>query len=351
MSLKKSALLQALRGETPSRCPIWLMRQAGRYLPEYRKVRQTTRNFLTLCQTPELACEVTLQPLRRFDLDAAIIFSDILVVPHVMGMELDYLVGEGPCFANPIRTQEDILKLKEPDPYEALKYVGDAIQLVTQALTVPLIGFAGSPWTVATYMVEGGTSKHFSMIKALCYQAPELAHALLQKITRVTINYLKLQIAAGAQVLQLFDTWGGILTRAHYQAFSLAYMSEIITALREDAVSQAIPIIVFTKHGGQWLDLIAATGCEGIGVSSTVELKTAREKVGSQITLQGNLDPAVLLASPSAIEAEVKHILAQEKGNNPFIFNLGHGVPQNTPPENVKFLVDLVHSLTAESRT
>ena len=345
--LKNPALLQTLRGEKPHRLPIWLMRQAGRYLPEYRAIREKIPHFLALCKNPQLACEVTLQPLRRFDLDAAIIFSDILVVPHAMGMELHYLAGEGPSFPAPLRTAAQIEQLHEPDPLEALGYVSEAIALTQKGLqgSVPLIGFAGSPWTVATYMVEGGGSKHFSVIKALCYSDPPLMHKLLEKITRVTIAYLLSQIYAGVQVVQLFDTWGGILTRDHYQAFSLRYMQDIIAALRADARSAHIPIILFTKHGGQWLDLIANTGCDGIGLSSEVGLADARQKVGTSVTLQGNLDPAALFAAPPVIEEEVKKIVRQSTPGSRFIFNLGHGVQQHTPPEHVAFLVDTVHKL------
>ncbi|MHA7840369.1 MAG: uroporphyrinogen decarboxylase [Gammaproteobacteria bacterium] len=346
--LKNSALLQVLQGKTPHRLPIWLMRQAGRYLPEYRAIREKIPNFLALCKTPELACEVTLQPLRRFDLDAAIIFSDILVVPHAMGMELHYLVGEGPSFPDPIRTATQIAQLQEPDPMDALGYVSDAISLTQKGLqgSVPLIGFAGSPWTVATYMVEGGSSKQFSVIKALCYKEPALMHTLLEKVTRVTIAYLLSQIYAGVQVVQLFDTWGGILTSDHYEQFSLQYMKQIITALRDDARGAHIPIILFTKQGGQWLDKIADTGCDGIGLSSEIEYMEARQKVKSSIVLQGNLDPAALFAEPAIIESEVKKIINQVTPGDGFIFNLGHGIQQKTPPEHVAFLVDTVHQLS-----
>ncbi len=338
MKVKNTRLLKALRCEPVDQIPLWLMRQAGRYLPEYRAVRERAGSFLNLCQTPELACEVTLQPVERFDLDAAILFSDILTVPHAMGLPVTFIEGEGPVFGKTIKTFADVQALKNPDPECELRYVMEAVRLIQQTLKgrVPLIGFAGSPWTVAAYMVEGGGSKTFSLLRSLMYREPLIMHALLARITHSTIQYLQAQVSAGADVIQLFDTWGGLLGYDTYLTFSLKYMDQIVKALAPT------PTIVFTKGGGLWLSEIAKTGCQGIGLDWSIDPKVARATVGPHLCLQGNLDPAVLYGSPETIQSQVKLTLARFESPQGLIFNLGHGMHPDMDPEKVQCLVNAV---------
>ena len=344
--LKNDLLLRALLREPTPRRPIWLMRQAGRYLPEYRAVRARAGNFLAMCTNPQIACEVTLQPVDRYPLDAAILFSDILTIPHAMNLGLEFETGEGPKFARPVRSRADIAALGTPDPGRELKYVIDAVALIRRELNgrIPLIGFAGSPWTVGTYMVEGGSSKGFGLIKRMMYQHPGDLHRLLEVLTRSTILYLNAQIAAGAQAVMLFDTWGGVLTPAQYAEFSLHYMAEIVSALTREARGRRVPNIVFTKGGGAWLAAIAGIGCDAVGVDWTTDLAAARRAVGSQVALQGNLDPAALFAPPDVLRAETLRVLASFGAGGGHVFNLGHGITPDVDPERVAVLVDTVRN-------
>lgn len=334
--------LKALLRQEVDRTPVWFMRQAGRYLPEYRALREKSGGFLPMCKTPEIACEITLQPLERFDLDAAIIFSDILMIPDAMGLGLYFEQGEGPCFTHPVRTLLDVEKLPIPDPLDDLGYVTDAIRLFVKESTTPLIGFCGSPWTVATYMVEGKSSKHFSQIKKMMVNEPTTLLSLLSKLTQASCAYLQAQIEAGAQAVMIFDTWGGILTPEKYNQFSLHFMQEIVSYLKSNASTKNTPIILFTKQGGQWLKEIAMAGSDAIGIDWTVDIAKAREIVGDKVALQGNLDPCVLYASPEKIEKEVKNILdAYGKGSG-HVFNLGHGIYPDIPFEHVQVVIDTV---------
>lgn len=344
-SLKNDRLVRALLKQPVDRTPIWIMRQAGRYLPEYREVREKAGDFMTLCSTPELACEVTLQPLRRFDLDAAILFSDILTIPDAMGLGLYFEEGEGPKFKTPINSAADIKKLKTPDPHQDLGYVMDAVTLIRKELAgkVPLIGFSGSPWTLATYMVEGGSSRTFSKIKSLLFQDRNAAHALLNVLADSVTGYLNAQIAAGAQVVMIFDSWGGALTTQHYHEFSLAYMQRITEQLTRSYEGTQIPVILFTKGGGLWLNELADTGCDALGLDWSVDIKAAREQVGDRVALQGNLDPAVMGTTPEAITNEAKRILEAYGSGSGHVFNLGHGITPAINPDNVSALVDTVH--------
>ncbi len=345
-SLKNDRFLRALQGKDVDRTPVWMMRQAGRYLPEYLETRKRANDFLTLCKTPELACEVTLQPLARFDLDAAILFSDILTIPDAMGLGLYFSEGEGPKFKRPIRDAKAIEQLAIPDPNEELSYVMDAVSLIKRELDakVPLIGFAGSPWTLATYMVEGGPSKNFSKIKSLMFEQPKLLFQLLEKITQAVIGYLNAQIAAGAQAIMVFDTWGGVLSSRDYLEFSLTYMQQIV----ESITNKDVPIILFTKDGNEWLENIAATGCDAVGLDWKLPIGLARQRIGDQVALQGNMDPCVLYASPDRIREEVASILASFGHGNGHVFNLGHGIHQHIDPDNVAVFIDAVHSLSAK---
>jgi uroporphyrinogen decarboxylase len=321
------------------------MRQAGRYLPEYRAARAKAGDFLTLCKTPELACEVTLQPINRFSLDAAILFSDILTIPDAMGLGLSLNEGVGPKFSNPVRTPGDIASLPELVIESDLGYVIEAIKLIRSELDgrVPLIGFSGSPWTLMTYMVEGGSSKDFSTVKAIIYDDPSSAHLLLDKVTDAVINYLRAQAHAGAQALMVFDTWGGALSSNAYREFSLRYMHRIVSELKSDTVLSSVPITLFTKGGGNWLEKIADTGCDCIGIDWTISLAEAYQRVGDRVALQGNMDPAVLYASDDRVKVEVSRIV-QEAGNRPgHVFNLGHGIHPAIDPEKVAVLVESVH--------
>ena len=342
--LKNDLLLRALLREPTPRRPIWLMRQAGRYLPEYRATRTKAGGFLEMCTNPEIACEITLQPVDRYPLDAAILFSDILTIPHAMNLGLEFEAGEGPKFARPVRTPADIDKLGVPDPGRELKYVVDAVARVRRELRgrIPLIGFAGSPWTVATYMVEGGGSKTFGIIKRMMYEAPRELHRLLEVLARATIVYLNAQIAAGAQAVMVFDTWGGVLTPAQYQEFSLRYMEQVVASLTREAEGRRVPNIVFTKGGGAWLDKIAAIGSDAAGVDWTTDLKTARQAVGGKMALQGNLDPSALFAPPEVLRAETLRVLDSYGPGSGHVFNLGHGITPEVDPERVKLLVETV---------
>ena len=346
--MKSERFLRALECKPVDCTPIWIMRQAGRYLPEYRATRAKAGNFLKLCKTPELACEVTLQPIARFDLDAAILFSDILTIPDAMGLGLSVDEGVGPRFSNPVRSQADVRKLTVPDPETELGYVMDAVRLIRMELNgrVPLIGFAGSPWTLATYMVEGQGSKDFSTIKTLIFDQPEVAHQLLKTVTQSVVSYLSAQVKAGVQALMMFDTWGGVLTKRDYDVFSLGYMKEVIAGLDEGLKGARPPLILFTKGGGQWLESIAATGCEAVGLDWTVDIKQARQRIGDRVCIQGNMDPNLLYASEPRIIEEVKSILHQYGHGNGHVFNLGHGIHPTIDHGRVKALVDAVHELS-----
>ena len=341
-------LLRALAREPVDRTPVWFMRQAGRYLPEYRATRARAGSFLTLCSTPELACEVTLQPLRRFALDAAILFSDILTIPWAMGLGLEFVEGEGPRFRSPVRAPADIDRLGVPDPEDDLGFVMDAIRTVRRELDggVPLIGFAGSPWTLATYMIEGGTSRDFARAKTLLVEHPREMHRLLDLLGTATVGYLTAQVRAGAQALMIFDTWGGVLTTPAYREFSLDYMRRIVEQIPRENESRSVPLVLFTKGGGGWIESIAQSGCDAIGLDWTVDLGSARERVGTRVALQGNLDPATLLASPTRIREEVRRILAEYGAGAGHVFNLGHGITPNVDPEHVGACVDAVHELS-----
>jgi len=348
--MKNDLYLRTLKGEKVERTPIWVMRQAGRYLPEYRAVRKQAGDFLTLCKTPELACEVTLQPIDRFGLDAAILFSDILTIPDAMGLELVLEEGVGPVFNKPVRTAAEIDKLGVPDAEQDLGYVMDAVRVIRKELDgrVPLIGFTGSPWTLASYMVEGRGSKEFRLIKGLMFESPAAAHKLLQIVTDGVIDYLRAQVAAGAQSLMVFDTWGGMLSTANYQAFSLAYMQQIVSALKADELTKNTPIVLFTKGGGQWLEMMADTGCDGLGLDWTVDLAQAKQRVGDRVVLQGNMDPVVMNTGKSQVQHNAKLVLEaygqhgdDDKGH---IFNLGHGIQPFAQPDNMQALVETVQS-------
>ena len=338
--------LRALRREPVDCTPVWIMRQAGRYLPEYRKTREQAGDFLTLCKTPELACEVTMQPLRRFNLDAAIVFSDILTIPDALGLGLSIVEGTGPRLERPVRSRGEVENLPEVDIEGHLGYVMDAIRLCRSELSgkVPLIGFTGSPWTLATYMVEGAGSRDFSRVKGLMHDEPETMHALLSKITEIIIRYLKGQVQAGAQALMVFDTWGGVLSTPAYATYSLEYMRRIVDALKSDSASQGVPVTLFTKGGGNWLESIAATGCDAVGLDWTLSLQQARSRTNGSVALQGNMDPAVMFASSDKVAREAIRVL-DDFGDGPgHVFNLGHGIQPGVDPDKVSVLVDTVHN-------
>jgi len=338
--------LRALFKETTDHTPLWLMRQAGRYLPEYCETRKRAGSFMQLCKNPALACEVTLQPLSRYNLDAAILFSDILTVPDAMGLGLYFSEGEGPKFERPLREEWAIRDLAAPDPYDHLRYVMDGVAEIRRALgnSVPLIGFSGSPYTLACYMVEGGSSSDYRRVKTMLYDRPDLLHRILSVTADAVIAYLNAQIESGAQAVMIFDSWGGGLSAAAYQEFSLAYMQRIVAGLIKEKDGERIPSIVFTKGGGLWLESIAAIGCDAIGLDWTVDIGEARRRVGDQVALQGNLDPCVLFAAPDKIAAEAKKVLDSfGPGDTGHVFNLGHGISQFTPPEHLTALVDTVH--------
>ena len=344
--LRNDTFLRALLRQPTDYTPVWLMRQAGRYLPEYCETRKRAGSFLQLCKNPALACEVTLQPLSRFNLDAAILFSDILTVPDAMGLGLYFSEGEGPRFERPLREEWAIRDLSVPDPYDHLRYVMDGVAEIRRALdnSVPLIGFSGSPFTLACYMVEGGSSSDFRRVKTMLYDRPDLLHRILTVTTDAVIAYLNAQIESGAQAVMIFDSWGGALTAAAYQEFSLAYMQRIVAGLIKEKDGERIPSIVFTKGGGLWLESIAAIGCDAIGLDWTIDIGEARRRVGDRVALQGNLDPNVLFASPERIAVEATKVLdAYGPGDTGHVFNLGHGISQYTPPEHVSALVEAVH--------
>ncbi|MBT3205918.1 MAG: uroporphyrinogen decarboxylase [Gammaproteobacteria bacterium] len=351
-ALKNDRYLKALLKQETDTTPVWIMRQAGRYLPEYKETRKQAGSFLDLCMNPELACEVTLQPLRRFDLDAAILFSDILTIPDAMDLGLYFSEGEGPKFKHPIRSQADINKLFVPDPSEKLRYVTDAVTLIRQELggQVPLIGFSGSPWTLATYMIEGGSSKDYHHSKGLMYENPKALHQILDVIAKSVVSYLNAQIEAGAQSVMIFDTWGGVLSPEAYQEFSLRYMQQIVDQLHREYDGQTIPVTLFTKGGGQWIELIADTGCNGVGLDWTLSIDEARKRVGDKVALQGNLDPNVLYAAPETIRQHAKQLIEKFGNHTGHVFNLGHGIHQTVNPDNLKVLVDAVHEFGREIR-
>ena len=342
----QSIFIRSLQKKTVARTPVWLMRQAGRYLPEYRATRAKAGDFLSLCKNPQLACEVTLQPLRRFALDAAILFSDILTIPDAMGLGLSFAEGEGPCFANPIRSVNAIETLPKINVINELGYVMDAVRLIRHEMPaeLPLIGFAGSPWTLACYMVEGGSSRDYKRILQLMYTEPAATHQLLDTLAATISSYLEEQVRAGVNALMIFDTWGGILTTANYLNFSLNYMANIVKQLK--IKYPHIPIILFTKGGAQWLAHLAETGCDALSVDWTCDLTAARALVGDRVALQGNLDPTVLLTTPSCIREQVQSVLAAYGNGAGHVFNLGHGVTPDIPPENVAAMVEAVHEFS-----
>jgi len=346
--LKNDLLLRALLREKTPRTPMWIMRQAGRYLPEYRETRGRAGSFIKLMSTPELACEVTLQPLNRFPLDAAILFSDILTIPSAMGLGLHFVEGEGPAFERPVRDAAAVAKLGVPDPETELKYVMDAVRMIRKDLggRVPLIGFAGSPWTLATYMVEGSSSKDFSRIKKMLFAEPNTLHKLLDVLARSVTTYLNAQIAAGAQAVMIFDTWGGSLTPSAYREFSLQYMSAIVQGLKRENEGRRVPVTLFTKGGGPWLEHMAESGCDALGVDWTQDLSEARRRVGDKVALQGNLDPSCLYAPPDTVRDLVWKTLASFGHHEGHVFNLGHGIHADTPPEHVSAMVSAVHDLS-----
>lgn len=349
-SLENDRFLRALLREPVDQTPLWMMRQAGRYLPEYREIRAEAGSFMNLCTNPELACEVTLQPLRRYAMDAAILFSDILTVPDALGLGLYFSEGEGPRFERPISTAAEINALDPARAASELGYVMDAVSLIRKELngSIPLIGFAGSPWTLATYMVEGGSSKDFAKVKSLAFNEPELMHQLLSKLATSVAAYLSEQIHSGAQAVQIFDTWGGALSHNAYREFSLRYMTEIIEQLPREADGRKVPVIVFTKGGGQWLEAIADCGADAVGLDWTTDIGAARERVGDRVCLQGNMDPTLLNASPERIRDEVAQILTSFGEGSGHVFNLGHGITPGINPDHVAAMVDAVVELSPD---
>jgi len=346
--LLNDRLLRALGREPVDRTPVWIMRQAGRYLPEYREVRAEAGSFMDLCRNAELACEVTMQPLRRFDLDAAILFSDILTVPDAMGLGLYFEPGEGPRFQRPVRDAAAVRALPVPDVHDSLRYVTDAVSRIRRELagSVPLIGFSGSPWTLGTYMVEGASSKDFRHIKALAYDQPAVLHELLDKTARAVTDYLNAQVEAGAQALMIFDTWGGALAHDAYERFSLAYARQVIDGLIRQHDGRRVPVVFFTKGGGLWIERIADCGADGLGLDWTISLDEARRRTGDRVALQGNLDPSTLYASPATIRDEVRRVLNEFGAGSGHVFNLGHGVHPQIPPDHVRAMVDAVHEFS-----
>ncbi len=339
MKLQNDLFLRAIKKEKTERTPIWIMRQAGRYLPEYRAVRAKS-DFLTMCKTPELAAEVTIQPIDIIGVDAAILFSDILVIPEAMGMHLEMNEGKGPVFHHPIRNEEDAKQLKQIDPYKDLKYVLDGVSLTKKELNgiVPLIGFAGSPWTLLTYMVEGKGSKNFSEIKKLIYENPKLAHSLLDKIAVSVAEYLSAKIESGVNAVQIFDTWGGILNQSDFKEFSLNYIQKVISLLKKNDE----PVIVFAKGVHYNLEDLANSGANVVGLDWTMNLGEVRKQIGEKVALQGNLDPTILYAPKEKIREEVKKVLASYGNGSGHVFNLGHGILPDVDPENAKALVNFV---------
>ncbi len=350
--LQNDTFLKALLRQPTAYTPLWIMRQAGRYLPEYNATRARAGSFLDLCKNPDLATEVTLQPLARYPLDAAILFSDILTVPDAMGLGLYFAEGEGPKLERPLRDEWEVRNLTAPDPTEHLRYVLDAVAQIRKALggSVPLIGFSGSPFTLACYMVEGGGSDDFRHIKGMLYRRPDLLHHILEITTEAVILYLNAQIAAGAQAVMVFDTWGGTLTTPAYHEFSLAYLSRIAAGLTRHAEGRRVPSIVFTKGGGLWLEAIAEAGFDAVGLDWTTDMAAARRRIGDRVALQGNMDPSVLFGTPEVIRREVARILEGFGPGDGHVFNLGHGISRFTDPENVAAMVEAVHALSRKSR-
>ncbi|HEX8589982.1 uroporphyrinogen decarboxylase [Pseudomonas sp.] len=349
-ALKNDRFLRALLKQPVDVTPVWMMRQAGRYLPEYRASRAKAGDFMSLCMNPEFACEVTLQPLERYPLDAAILFSDILTIPDAMGLGLYFETGEGPRFKKTVTTLAEIEALPIPDPQKDLGYVMDAVSTIRRELNgrVPLIGFSGSPWTLATYMVEGGSSKDHRKSKAMLYENPQAMHLLLDKLAQSVTAYLNGQILAGAQAVQIFDSWGGSLSDAAYQEFSLAYMQKIVNGLIRENDGRKVPVILFTKGGGQWLESMADTGADALGLDWTTPIGDARRRVGNKVALQGNMDPSVLYASPQAIRAEVSRILQSYGSGEGHVFNLGHGITPEVDPARAGAFIEAVHELSAQ---
>ena len=351
MKLENDTFIRALFREPTAYTPIWLMRQAGRYLPEYNQTRARAGNFLALCKNPDLATEVTMQPLARYRLDAAIVFSDILTIPDAMGLGLYFAEGEGPKFERPLREEREIRDLSAPDPTAHLRYVLDTIRQVRKSLagSVPLIGFSGSPFTLACYMIEGRGSSDFASVKKMLYQRPDLLHKILAVNAQAVTDYLNAQIEAGAQAVMIFDTWGGMLSDAAYHEFSLAYIKQILGSLKRENEGMRVPSIVFTKGGGGWLESIADTGCDAVGLDWTINISAAKARVGARVALQGNMDPAVLLSSPEAVQREAVAILKQFGIGSGHVFNLGHGISQFTPPEHVSALIEAVRGFGARN--
>ncbi|WP_096086048.1 uroporphyrinogen decarboxylase [Agaribacterium haliotis] len=347
--LKNDRFLRALLREPVDRTPVWMMRQAGRYLPEYRETRAQAGDFMSLCKNTELACEVTLQPLRRYPIDAAILFSDILTIPDAMGLGLYFETGEGPKFKKTVRTAAEVEALEVVNTAKDLSYVTDAVSMIRRELngSVPLIGFSGSPWTLATYMIEGGSSKDFRRAKGLVYDQPELADLLLDKLADSVIDYLNAQIEAGAQAVQIFDSWGGALSHHAYQRFSLKPMQKIVEGLKREHDGRKVPVIMFTKGGGQWLESMADAGPDALGLDWTTDIAFARQRVGDKVALQGNMDPAVLYASPQAIREEVSRILKRFGHGSGHVFNLGHGITPDVKPEHAGAFFEAVAELSS----
>ncbi|GEB73129.1 Uroporphyrinogen decarboxylase [Pseudoalteromonas carrageenovora] len=348
--LKNDRYLRALAKQPVDVTPVWMMRQAGRYLPEYRATRAQAGDFMSLCRNAELACEVTLQPLRRYPLDAAILFSDILTIPDAMGLGLYFETGEGPKFENPISSLADVKKIPKLDPTDELGYVMNAVSTIRRELKgeVPLIGFSGSPWTLATYMVEGGSSKVFGKIKKMAFAEPQTLHLLLDKLADSVIDYLNAQVKAGAQSLMVFDSWGGVLSPRDYNEFSLQYMHKIVDGLIREYDGRKVPVTLFTKNGGQWIEAIAATGCDAVGLDWTINISDAKRRVGDKVALQGNMDPSMLHGTPDRIRQEVGTILEDFGAGNGHVFNLGHGITPDVDPENAGVFINAVHELSAK---
>ena len=348
--LKNDRYLRALLKQPVDYTPVWMMRQAGRYLPEYKATRAKAGDFMSLCKNAELACEVTIQPLRRFALDAAILFSDILTIPDAMGLGLYFEQGEGPKFERPIASTADVNKIGIPDPEGELQYVMNAVRTIRKELngSVPLIGFSGSPWTLATYMVEGGSSKAFTKIKKMMYAEPKTLHLLLDKLADSVISYLNAQIKAGAQSVMVFDTWGGVLSSRDYVDFSLQYMHKIVAGLIRENEGRRVPVTLFTKNAGLWIEKIAATGCDAVGIDWTIDMADAKARIGDKVALQGNMDPSMLYASPERIREEVASILAGFGSGSGHVFNLGHGIHLDVPPENAGVFVEAVQELSKQ---
>lgn len=346
--LKNDRILRALMRQPVDRTPVWMMRQAGRYLPEYRAAREKAGDFLSLCKNTELACEVTLQPLERYPLDAAILFSDILTIPDAMGLGLYFETGEGPKFRKTVRSEADVAALPTLKAESDLDYVMNAVSTIRRELNgrVPLIGFSGSPWTLATYMVEGSSSKDFREAKRLMYSEPAVMHRLLDHLAIAVTDYLNAQIRAGAQVVQIFDTWGGVLSSWAYEAFSLAYMKKIVDGLIREHDGRRVPVILFTKNGGQWLETMANTGADALGLDWTTDIGKARARVGDRVTLQGNMDPSMLYAPPARIREEVADILARFGEGSGHIFNLGHGITPDVDPAHAGAFIEAVVELS-----